>query len=189
VIGAGHNGLVCAGNLAAAGREVTALERADRPGGAVHSREEPLQQIRNIEKAFDGARTPTTPLVPRSRGSTRRRKAVRSCARPTRPSRFRSCARRSRRATIPTSRVSGRPSSREAPEDADDRVRVEVARMPLESPQPHPLAPSPGPTPPGPPPPGQPPDPRPPAPEPEPVPGPTPDVPRPRTRPEPPPSI
>jgi choline dehydrogenase-like flavoprotein len=75
VIGAGHNGLVCAGNLAAAGREVTALERADRPGGAVHSREEPLQQIRNIEKAFDGARTPTTPLVSRSRGSTRRRKA------------------------------------------------------------------------------------------------------------------
>jgi phytoene dehydrogenase-like protein len=42
VIGAGHNGLLCAGNLAGAGWEVTVLEQGDRPGGAVHSREGPL---------------------------------------------------------------------------------------------------------------------------------------------------
>jgi phytoene dehydrogenase-like protein len=42
VIGAGHNGQLCAGNLAEAGWEVTVLEQGSRPGGAVHSREGPL---------------------------------------------------------------------------------------------------------------------------------------------------
>jgi phytoene dehydrogenase-like protein len=37
VVGAGHNGLVAAIRLAAAGREVTVLEQAPRPGGAVTS--------------------------------------------------------------------------------------------------------------------------------------------------------
>jgi phytoene dehydrogenase-like protein len=42
VIGAGHNGLVCAGTLAQAGWDVTVLEQAPHPGGAVHSLEGPL---------------------------------------------------------------------------------------------------------------------------------------------------
>jgi phytoene dehydrogenase-like protein len=42
VIGAGHNGLLCAGTLAEAGWEVTVVEQAPQPGGAVHSREGPL---------------------------------------------------------------------------------------------------------------------------------------------------
>src|SRR5947209_4250441 len=37
VVGGGHNGLVCAIRLAAAGLPVIVLERADRPGGAVGS--------------------------------------------------------------------------------------------------------------------------------------------------------
>ncbi|HEV3376512.1 MAG TPA: FAD-dependent oxidoreductase, partial [Thermoleophilaceae bacterium] len=42
MIGAGHHGLVCAGNLAEAGWEVTVVEAGARPGGAVHSCEGPL---------------------------------------------------------------------------------------------------------------------------------------------------
>jgi len=42
VIGAGHNGLLCAGTLAEAGWEVEVLEQGARPGGAVHSCEGPL---------------------------------------------------------------------------------------------------------------------------------------------------
>lgn len=37
VVGAGHNGLVCAAHLARAGLTVTVLEQAERPGGAVVS--------------------------------------------------------------------------------------------------------------------------------------------------------
>jgi phytoene dehydrogenase-like protein len=37
VIGAGHNGLVCALHLAAAGLDVTVLEHGERPGGATRS--------------------------------------------------------------------------------------------------------------------------------------------------------
>src|SRR4051812_41798924 len=39
VVGAGHNGLTAAINLAAGGCEVTVLEHAPRPGGATTSRE------------------------------------------------------------------------------------------------------------------------------------------------------
>jgi phytoene dehydrogenase-like protein len=39
VIGAGHNGLVCAGYLAKAGMRVLVLERRDRPGGAADTAE------------------------------------------------------------------------------------------------------------------------------------------------------
>jgi phytoene dehydrogenase-like protein len=42
IIGAGHHGLVCAGTLAEADWEVTVVEQAAYPGGAVHSREGPL---------------------------------------------------------------------------------------------------------------------------------------------------
>ena len=42
MIGAGHNGLLCAGTLAQAGWEVTVLEQAPHPGGAVHSTAGPL---------------------------------------------------------------------------------------------------------------------------------------------------
>ncbi len=42
MIGAGHNGLLCAGTLAHAGWEVTVLEQAAHPGGAVRSEEGPL---------------------------------------------------------------------------------------------------------------------------------------------------
>ena len=41
MIGAGHNGLLCAGTLAQAGWEVTVLEQAPHPGGAVHSAQGP----------------------------------------------------------------------------------------------------------------------------------------------------
>jgi phytoene dehydrogenase-like protein len=37
VIGAGHNGLICAIRLARAGEDVLVLESAERPGGGVHS--------------------------------------------------------------------------------------------------------------------------------------------------------
>jgi len=39
IVGAGHNGLVCAAYLARAGRKVTVLEAADRVGGAAATRE------------------------------------------------------------------------------------------------------------------------------------------------------
>ena len=39
VIGAGHNGLVCAATLAKAGRKVLVLERASHAGGAAHTRD------------------------------------------------------------------------------------------------------------------------------------------------------
>jgi phytoene dehydrogenase-like protein len=42
VVGAGHNGLVCAAHLAHAGFAVTVLEQADRPGGAVSSHTDTL---------------------------------------------------------------------------------------------------------------------------------------------------
>src|SRR3954454_16073540 len=42
VIGAGHSALVAAGRLASAGFDVTVLEAADRPGGAVRTETGPL---------------------------------------------------------------------------------------------------------------------------------------------------
>src|SRR4051794_41867920 len=42
VIGAGHNGLMCALRLASAGVEVEVLERGAEPGGAVASSEDTL---------------------------------------------------------------------------------------------------------------------------------------------------
>src|SRR6185436_12687053 len=39
IVGAGHNGLVCAAYLAKAGRDVLVLEAADRVGGAAITRE------------------------------------------------------------------------------------------------------------------------------------------------------
>jgi phytoene dehydrogenase-like protein len=42
VVGGGHNGLVCAAHLAAAGVPVTVLEQAQRPGGAVSSHSDAL---------------------------------------------------------------------------------------------------------------------------------------------------
>jgi phytoene dehydrogenase-like protein len=39
IIGAGHNGLTCAAYLAKAGRQVTVVEAAERPGGAAITRE------------------------------------------------------------------------------------------------------------------------------------------------------
>ena len=42
VVGAGHNGLVCAAHLAGAGIPVTVLEQAERPGGAVASHAQSL---------------------------------------------------------------------------------------------------------------------------------------------------
>src|SRR5919202_1841329 len=42
VVGAGHNGLVCALRLAEAGFQVTVVEAAERPGGAVRSSEDTL---------------------------------------------------------------------------------------------------------------------------------------------------
>ena len=37
VVGGGHNGMVAAAHLARAGFDVTVLEQAERPGGAVAS--------------------------------------------------------------------------------------------------------------------------------------------------------
>lgn len=42
MVGAGHNGLVCAIRLAEAGMDVTVLETSDAPGGGVRSREDTL---------------------------------------------------------------------------------------------------------------------------------------------------
>ncbi|MGL4563703.1 MAG: FAD-dependent oxidoreductase, partial [Halioglobus sp.] len=39
LIGAGHNGLVCANYLARAGRKVLVIEAGERPGGGAASRE------------------------------------------------------------------------------------------------------------------------------------------------------
>ena len=39
IVGAGHNGLVCAAYLARAGRRVLVLERAETIGGAARSEE------------------------------------------------------------------------------------------------------------------------------------------------------
>lgn len=47
VVGAGHNGLACAILLARAGWEVTVLERADEPGGAVRTAEATLPGFRH----------------------------------------------------------------------------------------------------------------------------------------------
>jgi phytoene dehydrogenase-like protein len=43
VVGAGHNGLLCAGTLAGAGRDVTVVEAAPHAGGAVRSEAGPLE--------------------------------------------------------------------------------------------------------------------------------------------------
>src|SRR4051794_11576558 len=46
VVGAGHNGLVCAVHLAAAGLDVTVLEHAPNPGGATSTTETTLPGFR-----------------------------------------------------------------------------------------------------------------------------------------------
>src|SRR3954464_10813526 len=46
IVGAGHNGLVCAAHLAAAGLEVTVLEHAPHPGGATSTTETTLPGFR-----------------------------------------------------------------------------------------------------------------------------------------------
>ena len=47
VIGAGHNGLACAGYLARTGATVLVLERNDRVGGSCHTAEATLPGFRD----------------------------------------------------------------------------------------------------------------------------------------------
>jgi phytoene dehydrogenase-like protein len=47
IVGGGHNGLVCAAHLAAAGVAVTVVEQAQRPGGAVSSHADTLPGFRH----------------------------------------------------------------------------------------------------------------------------------------------
>ena len=73
VVGAGHNGLVCAVLLALAGVDVTVVEQAPTVGGAASSADGPLPGFRHdICSAF-------FPLT-RASPALRRTPAIRACA-------------------------------------------------------------------------------------------------------------